>query len=359
MPGQNWDADMPTLVALVAEDADLDTMCEALPHRTRDAIRFKLKRFDGTAEIEGSHPIPDLGVAPKEPVDIMGTVDRIIRRHDTYEKNPDKDYARVVIETDEPIAVMYSADWHFGGIDVDYRAYRTHLHFLLNMPRFYMQLVGDALNIAITHRVASARTDMMTPDEQAEFLRAFIREMVGKGKLLSVTDGNHDVEFTERSSGLSLIKLLAEKSVPHFRGLGYCDLVLRNSKGEEFVYPVGLVHKTRFHSFMNQLHGNKRMQQLSSEFFGPTRPLPRVFVTAHTHNPALMTEGLVPEDRVVHVKCGTYKTDCKYSQRYFGQGKIGVPTVVFHADRFEMVGLPTPQIAYRYMTGEDWEGGEA
>jgi len=360
MAGRSWGDDETRLQALIDADATLDECVAAFPDRTYNAVKFKRARLQTAPTTitmdEETHPVPDLGVAPTTEVDLLDTVGRMMRRAATYTKEPDKDYARVVIETDDPVAVMYSADWHFGGIDVDYAAWHAHLKFLLDEPRFYMSLVGDALNLAITHRVTSARADMMTADEQADFLRTFIRETVERGKLISVTDGNHDAEFTERAAGISLVKLLAEKRVPHFRGLGYCDLVLRHSGGTEQVYPLALVHKVRFHSFMNALHGNKRMQQMASEFFGPDRPMPRAFVTAHTHNPALLTEGLTPEDRIIHIKTGTFKNDCRYSQRYFGQGKIGVPTIVFHADRFEMVGLPTPQVAWRYMTGEDWKG---
>lgn len=119
---------------------------------------------------------------------------------------------------------------------------------------------------------------------------------------------------------------------------------------------MAFAHKTRFNSFMNPLHGNKRMEQMHAELFGE-RPIASEYITAHIHFPAHSTEGLLPHQRRHFIKCGTFKTDCTYSQRYFGQGRIGVPTVVYHPDRRESVCFPTPWEAYRYMNGHDWDGG--
>lgn len=360
MPGASWaNGDGGRLATLVAGGmTDPHELAEEFPDRTYHAIRMKLADLLRQAEQEEPTPLPeheppDYGEPPEKPIDIMAWLDRVGKRMDGH--TPAKDYHRITIPTDRPIAVMYSADWHFGGLDVDYTALRRHYHFLLREPGFYMSLVGDIGNFMNLHRTVATRRDILTPDEQAEFLHSLIHETVDKGKLLTVNSGNHDDEFTERSAGFGMLKLMAKGKVPYFRGHGYLDLVLQTSDGTETTYPIGSAHKTRFNSFMNALHGNKRMQQMSAEFFGIDRPIPRVFVTAHTHNPAMATEGLTPEDRIIHVKCGTFKTDCTYSQRYFGQGKIGVPTIVFHPDRREHVGFPTPWEAWRYMNGKDWE----
>jgi hypothetical protein len=341
--------------------ASPDELREAFPDRTLDSITSKMARLgmSRTSEsvqsgvLEVLHEHPDFATPPVAPLNVLGWLDRVARRTELSGPKIDKDYARVVIETDEPIAIMKTADWHFGGIDVDYRAFERHVRLLYDTPGFYQQIVGDAINLMTLHRIVATRTEILSPEEQFEFLHSFIHETVGRGKLISVTGGNHDDEFSERSVGFGILKVIAKGKVPYFRGHGYLDLVIRNSKGEEYTYPMALAHKTRFSSFMNPLHGNKRMQQQVVEFFGPGRPIPREFITAHTHNPAMMTEGLLPEDRIIHIKCGTYKTDCTYSQRFFGQGRIGVPTVVYFADRQEHIGLPSPYAAYRYITGKE------
>ena len=248
---------------------------------------------------------------------------------------------------------MKAADLHFGGLDVDYASLMAHVEFLLNNDNFYLQLFGDDLNLMIMHGTVSARHDGWTPEEQVAWLESFVDDMLKKGKLLSMASGNHTDEFTERNAGFGLVRMLMKRKVPYFRGLGYIHLKVGKQS-----YPMAFVHKTRFNSFMNQLHGNKRLQQMHTEFFGANQPIAKEYITAHTHNPAVSCEGCLPSERIYYIKCGTFKTNCLYSQRYFGQGRIGVPTVVYHPDRFEHVAFPTPWEAYRYMNGKDYNNGQ-
>lgn len=299
------------------------------------------------------HACPDFsGAVPKdEQLDVIETLRQAAQLMATGQGDVDKDYRKVVINTDSPIAIMKSADWHFGGMSVDYKALLAHVKFLLETEGMYLQLFGDDINMMIMHGVTSTRTDIFTPEQQIKWLEAFVDKCLSAGKLISMGWGNHSDEFTERVAGFGIVKLIVEKKVPYFRGIGYLDLVLRMSDGTETTYPMGFAHKVRFHSFMNSLHGNKRMQQMQTELFGVNRPIAREFITAHTHNPAFSTEGCLPSDRVHFIKCGTFSTDDLFSQRYFGQGRIGVPTVVYRPDRVESVIFPTPWEAMTYLAG--------
>jgi len=287
-------------------------------------------------------------------MDVCAALVQAAKRRSLTDSGEDRDYARVAIQTDQPIAVMKSADWHFGGMDVDYAALLQHVRFLLDTPGFYLQLFGDDLNLMIMHRTASTRRDIFTPEEQIAWLESFVHETVERGKLISMGWGNHSDEFTERNAGFGIVKLIVNGRVPYFRGLGYLDLVVGDGDDAP-TYSMAFAHKTRFNSFMNPLHGNKRMEQMHPHLFGE-RPIASEYITAHTHSPAFSTEGMVPSQRRHYIKCGTFKTDCTYSQRYFGQGRIGVPTVVYMPDRKESICFPTPFEAYRYIHGEDWEG---
>lgn len=314
----------------------------------------KVSKLPVSGPIGGEHRKPDFGAAPANRVDVLDVLAKAAARAEDH-NGENKDYRRIVIETDVPIAVMKSADWHFGGLDISYESLAAHIQFLWRVPGMYLQLFGDDLNLMVMHKTVSARHDILTPDEQIDWLESFVDECLERGKLISMGWGNHSDEFTERSAGFGIVKRITKAKIPYLRGLGYIDLVLRNSLGEEYVYPMAFAHKVRFNSFMNALHGNKRMQQMHAEFFGVTRALAHEYITAHTHNPEYSTQGCIPEQRVHLIRCGTFKTNCLYSQRYFGQGRIGVPTVVYHADRFEHTVLPTPWEAYRYMTGKDWQ----
>ncbi|MBN2212281.1 MAG: transposase [Sedimentisphaerales bacterium] len=280
-----------------------------------------------------------------DPIKFLHHADQRVGKHQF-----DQDYTQIRIKTDRPIAIMKVADIHFGGLDVDYSSLLAHTEFLFNNPHFYIQLFGDDVNLMVMHTMAAARHDGWTPEEQVAWIESFVDECLRRGKIISMASGNHSDEFTERNAGFGIVRAIMKHKVPYFRGLGYIDL-----KVGRYTYPMAFVHKTRFNSFMNPTHGNKRMAQLHSHFFGVNRKIAREYITAHTHNPAISMEGCLPEERIYYIKCGTFKTNCVHSQRFFGQGRIGVPTVVYHPDRFEHVCFPTPWEAYRYMTGRDWK----
>lgn len=279
--------------------------------------------------------------------DVFNILSNLVER--TKAHNNTQDYSKIKINSKaKTIAIIKAADLHLGGLDVSYEAFIEHYKFLLQEENFYLQLFGDDINIMINHPVVGARHDVLTPNEQCELFSAIIDILLKKGKLLSLCWGNHSSEFSERTIGIDLIKLLVGHKVPYFRGLGYIDLEING-----IVYPMAFTHKVRYNSFMNALHGNKRMEQLHAEFFGINRPIAREYITAHTHYPAFSVEGLLPQDRVWFIKVGTFKTNCLYSQRYFGQGRIGCPTVVYHTDQLKHICFPTPWEAYRYMLGHD------
>jgi len=290
---------------------------------------------------------PQFGELPQQVRSSLDILKSAITR--SSEHHIDKDYRKITIDVDQPIAVMKAADLHFGGLDVDYGSLLAHCEFLLNTPNFYLQLFGDDINLMVMHRMVGARHDGFTPEEQVNWLENFVHEMLERGKLISMASGNHSDEFTEKNAGFGIVRAIMKYKVPYFRGIGYIDLVV----GEQ-TYSMGFVHKTRFSSFMNPVHGNKRMEQQHTHLFGMNRLPCREYITAHTHNPAMATEGCLPHERTHFIKCGTFKTNCLYSQRYFGQGRIGVPTVVYHPDRLEHILFPTPWEAYRYMNGKDF-----
>ena len=302
------------------------------------------------AQVLESHPHPDFLKKLDKDVNPIDILTKLAGRVDEH-KREDKDYCKIAIKTGKPIAVIKAADLHLGGLDVDYKSLLAHYQFLLNEERFYLQLFGDDINMMIMHKTTAARHDALTPDEQCDLLVSMVDGLLDKGKLLSMCWGNHSDEFTERSAGFSLVKLLVSKKVPYFSAMGYIDLQVG-----DVTYPMAFTHKTRYNSFMDAVHGNKRMAQLHSHFFGSNRPIAKEYITAHTHYPAIAVEGCLPEDRIWYIKCGTFKVDDLYSRRYFGYGRIGCPCVIYFPDRREHLCLPTPYDAYRYLSGRDWPG---
>jgi len=270
-----------------------------------------------------------------------------------------QDSAKIRIEVDNhPIAVMYSADWHLGSLAVDYQSFRDHLSFLINNNRFMMALVGDLIENFVQFKTKAPIFAQIIPKErQEQLLKGVFNELTGKRKLLFAASGNHDIEFDERLMGYSPIKRLLQEQIPFFRGQGVAQIIIANEKGgKEVSFTNAVTHKSRFNSFLNQHHTNQRLYQL---FFPGD-----VVVSAHLHTPAISNHihyidaermGLGFGGRSWFIRTGTFKTDDTHSQRYFKQGRIGIPTVVYFPDKRQCKAYETPYEADAVM--QAWENG--
>ncbi len=327
-----------------AKDSDIN------PSTLSSWVRGAGCNKSGSKGINIEHPMPNFLKKLEKDVDVIKILGKLSERVEDHNQE-DKDYCKIAIKTDRPICIIKAGDLHLGGLDVNYKSLLEHYKFLLEEPNFYLQLFGDDLNLMIMHKVTGARHDILTPDEQSDLLVAMVDNLLSKGKLLSMCYGNHSDEFVERTAGFGLVKLLVSKKVPYFSAMGYIDLVI----GDQ-IYGEAFTHKTRFHSFMNAVHGNKRLQQCHAEYFGSNRPIAKCYITAHTHYPAVSMEGCLASERIYYIKVGTFKTEDIFARRYFGRGKIGCPSVVYFPNRLEHICFPTPVDAYRYMTGKDWGG---
>jgi len=201
---------------------------------SRTIERIKKDGVKGKCELPINHPIPNFDERPSNKVDVIKTLQSLSERVNQH-KDVDKDYAKIVIKSDKPIAVMKAADLHLGGLDISYDSLLNHYKFLLEEERFYLQLFGDDINMMIVHKTVGARHDILSPNEQCNLIQSMVDDLISKGKLLSLCWGNHSDEFSERNIGLSLTKLLFNHKIPYFRGMGYIDLLV----GKE-IYPMAL-----------------------------------------------------------------------------------------------------------------------
>ena len=237
----------------------------------------------------------------------------------------------VRLETDRPIAVTFTADWHLGSGATDHRQWREDMEFLLNTDGLYCAVLGDEINNVVTFRnLAEVLSQVIPVDLQRDLLRGIVTEMIAKGKLLFTTWSNHVDEFDERLIGQCLLAdLRRAQGVPHLDGMGLVRLVV----GQE-TYTILATHKVRYRSYLNALHGAKRLYQL--EFPAD------VVVAAHDHQPGheeYNHYGLARElgygfgGTSWLIACSTYKLASAWARRYYGEGVLKRETAVFWPDR--------------------------
>lgn len=246
--------------------------------------------------------------------------------------------ATVIINTDHPVSVCFSADWHLGSSATDYDQLLAHHKFIKETNDLYVITVGDLIQntrIAKPGGLVSIFEQVIPPHLQGKVAGKLFDDI--KHKLLAACWGNHDVERDEKLFGESPLAEHFSKDRPFFNGIGKLTLIVN-----DIPYKIMLNHKARGHSAINPLSGNYKLFQLNWAA--------DVTVTAHTHNPAMSTQYNY-DQKTIFIKCGSLQLEDPHADRYFGTTFWAAPTVVFMPDRKEMTGLFSPEEAVAYMKG--------
>ena len=254
--------------------------------------------------------------------------------------------AHIEIDTDKPIGVMGSGDWHLGADGVDYTAWVEDIEYLLETPNLYMCEVGDdRQNMRNFRNLSGVLNQVLSPKQQAHMLRGVVEELTANDKLLAKVGGNHDEEFDQRIFGEALQGYLLEKmKAPRFKNRGLVYLTVG-----EIEYTILLFHKSRFKSFLRKTHGAMREQQLSFPA--------DIIMGGHDHEPGMehgnhytlaKDAGEKFGGEYIMIKVGTYQ-DSEYGWRLFHNGGFAAnyTTVLFPHEK-KMQCFSDPRDAMRF-----------
>lgn len=283
--------------------------------------------------------------------DCLKAAGETVQRH--RKLSGSQDSAEIFVKTDTPIAVCYSSDWHLGSISTDHLTLANHIDYILKTDGLYLISNGDEVDNMQLFRNVSARAQSMSIREQGQVFSAIYNDLCASNKLLCAGYGNHSEEFEEKSVGYSYIAMIKSSRVPYFRGMGKLSLSVGSSSKTAQTYSHIISHDGKGSSQTNLLYGATRQAMM----YLPDADLS---VASHFHNPCysysfghLVTEKnpalTYPTKPRIDIRTGTFKTGDPFSQRYFGQGRIGIPTVVFMPDRKEMLPFPTPEFAIDFI----------
>ena len=254
--------------------------------------------------------------------------------------------AHIKIETNVPISLMFSGDWHLGAQGVDYVAWLDDIEYLLSTPNLYMAEVGDDReNMRSFRMLSGVLNQVLSPKQQAHMIRGVIEELTANDKLIAKVGGNHDEEFDQRIYGEALQGYLLEKmKAPRFKNRGLIYLTVGNIE-----YTILLFHKSRFRSFLRKTHGNMREQQLSFPA--------DIIAGGHDHEPGMehgehyrlaKDAGETFGGEYVMIKVGTYQ-DSEYGWRYFHNGGFACNyTTVLFPDQKRIIPFADPRSAVRF-----------
>lgn len=229
------------------------------------------------------------------------------------------EYAEVKIESDTPVGIVLSSDWHIGAESTDYDTFEKHMRIVKDNPNLYLTALSNTIDGYIWP--GGIWSEVAHISEQKEIAKAFGKEW--KDKLLAVV-GSRCHDWTKDKGGISPQEEAfldnVDSGMPFFQTGGLLTIDLNGIK-----YKIGMQHKSRFNSALNVTNANKRTLDLRW-------PSADVIAIAHHHvadiEHATRWEG---EDRrdVVLVRTGTYKIADGYSRSEgFGEGQLGSPMIV-------------------------------
>jgi hypothetical protein len=294
-----------------------------------------------------------------KPSKLGADIDELMHVIETNQAAQEKEFPverhRVVtIETDEPMAVVFSSDWHLGGCGVDYGAFRKDTEFLLDhSDELRLVTCGDLVDSFRTFKNLSCVLDQaLSPKMQARLLM-HLAERLSKSKMyLAACFGNHDNMRCEAMYGESPIAAMLAKYTAFFDGIGLLTIVLKNGKHEE-KYTILFTHMARNNSALDRNHGAKK---LYLERFPAD-----CTVTAHRHAPSIQQDTHYEDARQmgypfggqrIMIACGTYKNSDLLGRRFYPtEGQIGAPCVLFSPNEHRMEVFRSAESALIYKEG--------
>lgn len=223
------------------------------------------------------------------------------RQGERDETEDNYNYAKIEFQTDKPVVIGITGDWHLGS-RIDHDMLMRDINLIAEHPDVAgCFLIGDLTNSANFNPAQDE--DYLSYEEQRQMMMN-IMDYMGKDKILAMWKGNHDHKW-ERKNGISKYAGLSERyEAPVFYGNAYIDFNVNDIN-----YKLMGSHRLRGNSIYTNAHpatrGHREVQGLDLVFCG------------HTHQKGL-TEQAVREfngSRMAHsLVSGTYQLGGEYAK---------------------------------------------
>jgi len=256
----------------------------------------------------------------EEQVDILKSMDRLVaQQHYTPSE------VTVKIDTDKPIALVKTADWHLGMFGVDYDSFREDVITWRDEDGLFLDIGGDGYhNVIQPSKMGSAHNQVPISVQRGLFVQV-IKEL--RKKIKTIKTGNHNYWSTlavgedwEREFARRLKLVYLKHSAKVYWKVG------------DFTYPELMMHKGRFNSSFNLTHACKQYQRM---YF----PEARMITIEHQHT-AAVEQYRYNDNECVAIRTGTYGVYDDYAQQngYYGS-HVCNPTVIMFPDRDKLIAF--------------------
>jgi len=254
--------------------------------------------------VEPESPINEKRISFAKPSGLLAEewLDEAERRQNMRERIEDEyGYAKIELETDRPLAIGVTGDWHLGS-NCNINMLRRDLKIMSEHPLvaggFFMGDLTESANFN------PAQDEHYFNLEEQRAMMVSMLNLVGKDRILGMWRGNHDFKW-ERKCGTSKYTGLAEKyEAPVFYGNSYIDIYVNdiNYKG------MGS-HRLRGSSIYNNAHASARgHREIEGLDF---------VISGHNHKKGVMEQSVREFNnarKVYAVSTGTYAKGGGYAK---------------------------------------------
>lgn len=298
--------------------------------------------------LEDAHTFPEFDDKKFAKLDIWEAFDAIEKLQGVVgDSSTGQHDAKVTIQTEQPIILLPTSDWHLGSYATDYASFRKYLDLVLNTPNAYLLLLGDAVdNFPASFKSAAAVFSQVIPPQiQHRVYTKILVELAVRGKIIARTWGNHE-EMTERHGGGGA-DYAYDELLPYLKTMGRLRLTVGATE-----YKVFASHTFPGKSYLHANHQNKR----AVRFLWPEADMA---LSGDTHQGPEHEEFIHDGRHRISVLCGTFKTDDTYSKRYYGNAQKSDQAIVLFPDRHHMVPFRCMADALIYVKGCKGDAGNA
>lgn len=262
---------------------------------------------------------------------------RIIREMDTliayHMRTPST--LTIEIETNRPIGLVNTADWHLGQFGVDYLSFGNDMTFIEANPYLKCIIGGDGYqNIIQTSKMGSSHNQTPISVQKGLYVLT-LKKLINN--IIAIKTGNHNY-WTTLAEGEDWDAELARR----LKLIYLKHYALIHLKVGDMVYPILTMHQSRFNSSFNLTHTCLQNQRL---YF----PQARIVVIEHRHQAAI-EQYRYDEKECIAIRPGTYAIYDDYAQQngYFGS-YVCNPTVVLYPNVDRIVGFKDMRDAAIYL----------
>lgn len=212
---------------------------------TAEAIRKKLKRWNVTFLDQKNATEHDVG----ELLDMLVKAQKKLQDYDDRQTE-----VSINITDDKPIGIVFSGDWHIGGLYTDHEMMVEDFKLFAATDGLYVVGMGDYCDNYITRSHAGGMFDqVITPDNQRDICEHLIDKYLAD-KLLVLLKGNHD-NWELKETGEDFVKYLARKAGAPY--LWYGGEITLNLGGA--VYKIHAHHSYRYNSSINTTNSQRNL----------------------------------------------------------------------------------------------------